>query len=205
MLAAFFGTNADGVRTGVGGAFFAAVDPRSERNMAPADDTSTSPNFFCGTRPLDDSACLWAGGLAALGGGGVGPADAENACAAAATRPKFMDGAGSLSVATDDADLDGTMGGGDPVEEAFPDTALPARCMPAVRARDVAGFARARCAAVKAAAAAGAAGIDDCISAPSPVPPTRARRSGLEAKYSSRRAKNASFSCVGRLANGIHR
>jgi hypothetical protein len=29
-----------------GGAFFAAVDPRKERNIAPADDTSTSPNFY---------------------------------------------------------------------------------------------------------------------------------------------------------------
>jgi len=63
--------------------------------------------------------CLFiAGGLAVLGGGGVGPAAAENACAAAATRPKFMGGAGSLSTAVDDADLDGATGGGDPVEEA---------------------------------------------------------------------------------------
>jgi hypothetical protein len=29
-----------------GGAFFAAVDPRKERNIAPVDDTSTSPNFY---------------------------------------------------------------------------------------------------------------------------------------------------------------
>ena len=131
----------------------------------------------------EESVCLCVGGLAALGGGGV--AAAENACAAAATRPKFMGGAESLSTAADDADLDGRTGGGDTVEEVFPDTALPARWMPAVRARDVAGFARARCATVKAAAAAGAAEIDDCISAPSEaeVGPPRARRSGLDAKY----------------------
>ena len=57
--------------------------------------------------------------------------------------------------------------------------------MPAAKARDVAGFARARCAAVKAAAAAGAAGIDDCVSAPSEaeVRPPRVRRSGLDVKY----------------------
>lgn len=36
----------DGVYTVGGGAFFAAVDPRNERNIAPADDTSTSPNFY---------------------------------------------------------------------------------------------------------------------------------------------------------------
>jgi hypothetical protein len=34
------------VCTDAGGAFFAAVDPRKERNIAPADDTSTSPNFY---------------------------------------------------------------------------------------------------------------------------------------------------------------
>lgn len=148
------------------------------------------------------------GGLAALGG-------AENACAAAATRPKFIGGAAavSLSTAVDDDDLDVGMGGGDVVDEAT--TALPARWKPAARARWLAGFvsarwaagfARARWAAVKAAAA----GIGDCISkALSEVevlgPPTRARRSGLEVKYSSRRAKNASFSCAGSLANGIYR
>jgi len=43
---AFFGVNAGGVYTVGGGAFFAAVDPRKERNIAPADDTSTSPNFY---------------------------------------------------------------------------------------------------------------------------------------------------------------
>lgn len=135
---------------------------------------------FCETRPLEGSACLCAGGLAALGGGGVGPAAEENACAAAATRPKFMDGAGSLSTAVDDADLDDMTDGNDTVEEAFPDTALLARWMPDAKARDAAGFARARCAAVKAAAA-GTAGTDDCVSAPSES--TRARRSGLDAKY----------------------
>ena len=38
-----------------------------------------------------------------------------------------MAGAESLSTAADDADLDGGTGGGDAVEEVFPDTALPAR------------------------------------------------------------------------------
>ena len=178
------------------------------------------------------------GGLAALGGGGA----PENACAAAATRPKFIgspstavdddddldDGGGgdvvdeaataalparcmpaarardvagfasarwaaeakaSPSAAVDGDDLDGG-GGGDVVDEVAAAAALPARWMPAARARDVAGFASARWAAVMAAAA----GIGDCIiSAAPPVvsevvevvvgPPTRARRSGLDVKY----------------------
>jgi hypothetical protein len=42
----FFPANAGGVYIVGGGAFFAAVDPRKERNIAPADDTSTSPNFY---------------------------------------------------------------------------------------------------------------------------------------------------------------
>jgi len=45
-LEAFFPANAGGVYTVGGGAFFAAVDPRKERNIAPVDDTSTSPNFY---------------------------------------------------------------------------------------------------------------------------------------------------------------
>ena len=44
-LEAFLPAKAGGVYTVGGGAFLAAVDPRKERNMAPADDTSTSPNF----------------------------------------------------------------------------------------------------------------------------------------------------------------
>ena len=44
-LEAFFPAKAGGVYTVGGGAFLAAVDPRKERNIAPADDTSTSPNF----------------------------------------------------------------------------------------------------------------------------------------------------------------
>jgi len=42
----FFPANAGCVYIVGGGAFFAAVDPRKERNIAPADDTSTSPNFY---------------------------------------------------------------------------------------------------------------------------------------------------------------
>jgi hypothetical protein len=49
---AFFGANAGGVYTVGGGAFFAAVDPRKERNIAPADDTSTSPNFYRARRNM---------------------------------------------------------------------------------------------------------------------------------------------------------
>ena len=91
----------------------------------------------------------------------------EKACAAAATRPKFIEGGADAPLSVD--------GGGDPVDEAA--TALPARWMPAARARDVAGFAKARCAAVKAAAA--------CTSVPSEaeVGPARERRSGLDVKY----------------------
>jgi hypothetical protein len=140
---------------------------------------------FCGTRPPADSVCLCVGGLAARGG-------PENACAAAATRPKFIAGAAaSLSTAVDDEDLDGGAGGGDVVDEAR--AALPARWKPAARAREVAGFARARWAACWvagfararwAAVKAAAAGIGDCMSAAlSEVPPTRARRSGLDVKY----------------------
>jgi len=67
-LEAFFPENAGGVYTVGGGAFFAAVDPRKERHIPPADDTSTSPNFFCGTSLLE-SVLGATGGLAALGGG----------------------------------------------------------------------------------------------------------------------------------------
>lgn len=45
-LDAFFPENAGGAYTAGGGAFFAAVDPRKERHIPPADDTSTSPNFY---------------------------------------------------------------------------------------------------------------------------------------------------------------
>jgi len=102
-------------------------------------------------------------------------------------------------LSADDAERDGGASGGDPVDETA--TALPARWMPAARARDVAGFARARCAAEKAAAA----GIGDCMSAPSEaeVGPTRARRSGLDVKYSSRRAKKRIF-FVGREIGERH-
>jgi len=88
-------------------------------------------------------------------------------------------GGGDALLSADDAERDGGASGGDLVDETA--TALPARWMPAARARDVAGFARARCAAEKAAAA----GIGDCMSAPSEaeVGPTRARRSGLDVKY----------------------
>jgi len=110
-----------------------------------------------------------------------------------------MDGAASLSTAVDDGDLDDGAGGGDVADAA---TALPARWKPDARARDVAGFARARWAAEKAAAA----GIGDCISALSElevVPPARARRSGLDVKYSSRRAKKRIF-FVGREIGERH-
>jgi len=93
----------------------------------------------------------------------------ENACAAAATRPKFIDGAAEwLLAVVDDAEL-------------FAGTELLARWRPAARARDVVGFARASCAA-DMAAVAGTAGMDDGGSA-LPAPPTRARRSGLDTKY----------------------
>jgi hypothetical protein len=129
------------------------------------------------------------GGLAALGG-------PENACAAAATRPKFIAGAAAVSPSTavDEDDLDGGTGGGDVVDELT--TALPARWKPAARAREVAGFARARWAACCAAGfamarwaavKAAAAGIGDCMSMALPEvevgPPTRARSSGLDVKY----------------------
>ena len=91
------------------------------------------------------------GRLVALGGGA-----AENACAAAATRPKFI-GSPSTAVDDDDGDLDGGTGGGDVVDDAAT-AALPARCRPAARARDVAGFASARWAA---AARASLSAADD--------------------------------------------
>jgi hypothetical protein len=152
---------------------------------------------FCGASPLD-SGRLCAGGLAALGGGGV----AENACAAAATRPKFTAGAcspsfavalragggrisGKAAAATDAADAAAAA-----LFPLAPDPPLPAlvllaaRLSPAASARDVAGLDSARWAAVMAAVAAAAGCVS--VESGSPAPPTRERRSGLDAKYLER-------------------
>ncbi len=108
--------------------------------------------------------CATGGLLADLGG--------ANACAAAATWPRFNAGAWSLLPA--------------PGKE-FPDplALLLARLIPAESRRDAAaGFATiARCAAVvMAAPAAPAPAVADSCGA-SCAPPTRERRSGLEVKY----------------------
>jgi hypothetical protein len=108
---------------------------------------------------------------------------------------------------------------------SLPDSELLARWKPAARARDVVGFASARWAAVAMAAACGTPSVRSVVDAGLWPPPTRDRRSGLDAKYlvreqepasvrgvnrndvepthSSRREKNASFSFEGRLANGM--
>jgi hypothetical protein len=103
---------------------------------------------------------------------------AENAWAAAATRPTFTAGSAWSAfgaVAPDDAVL--------------PERELLARWKPVASARDAAGFANARWAAVAAAAAAAGdtSGID-CVSVRSVAgvsapAPTRVRSSGLDAKY----------------------
>jgi len=90
-----------------------------------------------------------------------------------------------------------------PAADGFLDLPLAWLIPAAIRCDVAAGFVvSARCAAdvMDATPAVLVAGVG---SSGTFAPPTRERRSGLEVKYSSRSAKKASFSYVGRLVNGI--
>jgi hypothetical protein len=146
---------------------------------------------FCGTSLFTSAPlCGAAGGPAALDGGG---ATAENACAAAATRPTFTAG-GAWPLLLPAAAVDPLL--------------LLTRLIPVASMRDAAaGFAiTARCAAaVMAVPAAPAPAMVEAEggpmsirvrSWPTPAPPTRERRSGLEVKYLQERTGDCAASGV---------